>query len=101
MNKLESIPGTEIQIDTCNPGKFEWKSFWESDISNYKGTYFDELKPVDNSRVYKQDYSIQNPNQIEVHVPRISEITDVVNGLFDCTVEETKMARQQNDDLYN
>ena len=50
MSKLETIPGTEMQIDTVNPGRYAWKSFWEPDISNYTGTYFENHKESDLSK---------------------------------------------------
>ena len=31
-----------MQIDTCNPGKHAWNSFWEPDLSGYTGSYFQE-----------------------------------------------------------
>ena len=33
-------------IDTVNPGKYEWKSFWAHDVSNYKGTYFKDQEKI-------------------------------------------------------
>ena len=34
MKKFETIPGTEIQIDTVSPGKNEWKSCWGPDLKS-------------------------------------------------------------------
>ena len=48
MKVFETIPGTEMMIDTVNPGKYEWSSFWKPDTRGYTGTYFtDQQKEIE------------------------------------------------------
>ena len=52
--KVEFIEDTEIQIDTVNPGKYAWKSFWEPDMSGYQGSYFKDQEK-------KSEFDITSP----------------------------------------
>ena len=59
-----------MQIDTVNPGEFEWKSFWKPNISNYTGTYFDnsqkqiEDKITSNTSMYSTNVTTPSGGQI-------------------------------------
>ena len=103
MKKFETIPDTEMQIDTVNPGKFEWKSFWKPDLGNYTGTYFDNRqKDIESSITSNTGMfgtSIMGPVTSKDPVLRLN-VKDAVVDKVNRAQNDTRTAEEVDESYY-
>ena len=88
MQKFETIPGTEMMIDTVNPGKYEWRSFWQPDTSGYTGSYFTDRQKEIEQQIFDR-------KEKEEADKKLREAQQTLLSAIAYPTEETTLVRKQ------